>query len=191
MSEFITSTLIIAAEFGAVIIFLFLVVMAILFIRRKKEVGMANEFTQRFRETSKDRRENLGKEISEIFSLDGDEGDNFAARILNNERKLCSNALRIFRGKDKSLILTFQDELANLSGAYHELATVGNKQVIINEQNELSSNKDNLDSMTAEVKVLREENSRLKEDLKKALENVDYLQIQYTELFDKTKSKQG
>jgi len=152
---------------------------------------MANEFTQRYRESSKLRKEKLGKEISEIFSLDGDEGADFAARILNNERKLCSNALRIFRGKDKSLILTFQDELANLSGAYHELATVGNKQVIINEQSEVPSSGNDLDSVTAEVNVLREENSRLKEDLKKALENVDYLQTQYTELFDKTKSTQA
>jgi hypothetical protein len=154
-------------------------------------VGMANEFTARYRETSKSRRENLGKEIAEIFSVDDNEGENFAVKILNNERKLCSNALRIFRGKDKSLILTFQDELANLSGAYHELAAIGNKQVIINEQHEPSLNEDNLEKLTSELNVLREENSRLKEDLKKSLENVDYLQTQYTELFDKTKNRQN
>lgn len=187
MNEFITSMLVLAAEFGAIIIALFLIVMTLLYFRRRKEAGMANIFTKRYRETTMNRKENLGKEISEIYSLDGDVGEDYAIKILKNERNIFANVLRIFRGDDKSVILNFQDDLSNLSGTYHELASISNKHATINEAADAEPNENNLDDMTSELNVLREENKRLKEDLKKSLENVDYLQTQYTELFDKTK----
>ncbi len=194
MNEFMTSLLVVAAEIGAVIIIIFLIVMAILLIRRKKEVSVQGEFTRQYRESAKQRKENLGKEISKAFALNDVEGDNFANLILQKERLICSNVLRIFRGDDKSKILTVHEDLATLSGTYHEIASASSIKADSDEEIASDSVVDNdadFDNMTAEMHVLREENARLKEDLKKSLENVDYLQTQYTELFEKTNVKQN
>lgn len=187
MSEFVTSTLILAAEFGAVISLFFLIYMAFIYIKRKKDSCLMRDFTSKFRESTGARREKLEQSVCKVFCINADEGKGAVNEIMNKERTICSNVLRIFNGQDKSLIMNLREDLDGLSGAYHNLASLRHEQPstkpVANDQQNAADDAD----MAATLDVLRTENQRLKEDLKKSLENVDYLQAQYTELFEKTK----
>jgi len=187
MSEFVTSTLILAAEFGAVISVFFLIYMVAIYIKRKRDTHLMRDFTSKFRESTGARREKLVQSVGEVFCVDGDAGKGAVNEIMNKERTICSNVLRIFNGKDKSLIMNLREDLDGLSGAYHNLASLRQERPVeaaVSVPQESTGDED----MASTLNVLRTENQRLKDDLKKSLENIDYLQAQYTELFEKTKS---
>lgn len=192
MSEFVTSTLILAAEFGAIVSVFFLVYLAIVYIRRKKDTSLVNDFASQFKQSTTTRREGLQQSVKEAFRVNGEQGQDAINEIMHTERTICSNVLKIFDGRDKGLIMNLKDDLDDLSGAYHHLATLGHAQsavdpLVIDSSACEPGSDENSDDKESELYVLRVENQRLKEDLKKSLENIDYLQAQYTELFEKTK----
>lgn len=187
MSEFVTSALIVLAEFGAIVSIFFLVYMAIVYFRRKKDTSLVSDFANKFKASTSTRRESLQQSVQEAFRVNGEAGQGAINEIMNTERIICSNVLKIFDGRDKGLIMNLRDDLDDLSGAYHHLASLGHEQsadecVVVD-----TAESDDAEDKESELYVLRVENQRLKEDLKKSLENIDYLQAQYTELFEKTK----
>lgn len=192
MSEFFTSTLILAAEFGALVSVFFLVYIVIVYLRRKKDTTLVSDFASKFKESTSSRRESLQQSVQEVFRVNGEEGQGVVNEIMDKERTICSNVLKIFDGRDKGLIMNLKDDLDGLSGAYHHLASLGHEQVaanpIVADSSAIDSASDeNSEDNESELYALRVENQRLKDDLKKSLENIDYLQAQYTELFEKTK----
>jgi len=187
MNEFLTSLLFIMAEFGIVISVFFVVLVVIFFMRRKKNSEISTQFKEDVKSSSTERMQNLENSLSSSFQLNGEDTKSYAEEIIKNERKIFSNVLKIFSGKDKSLILSLQDDLASLNQTYQKLANKISSQV--DSSVNVSSSEDGDEALLGEVNVLREENARLKEDLKKSLESIDYLQVQYSDLFDKTQEK--
>ena len=185
MNEFVTSTLIVIAEFGVVVSVFFLVFILVVFLKRKKDSNTVTKFASQFKESIGTRRDSLAESVQNTFRVTGDESEGAINEIMNKERTICSNVLKIFSGRDKGLIMNLKDDLDGLSGAYHNLAALGHEQST--EETIIEAPTLDENDIESELHVLRVENKRLKEDLKKSLENIDYLQTQYTELFEKTK----
>jgi len=180
MDEFLASLLVIGTQFG-ILVGIILLIVVFLFIRKKRnDKTIAQKFADDFKESSDSRKDELEKAIEEAFHLQGDVGKEYAQLIMKSERKICSNMLSLFNGKDRALLLQLQGDLANLTDAYKGIASMSDQS-----QSD-SQNEANNDVLEDKIKVLTDENNRLKEDLKKALESIDYLQNQYTELFKKT-----
>lgn len=184
MDEFLTSLLVIGAEFGVSVGVILLIVFFIHLKRKRNDKNIAREFTDDFKESNNARKEDLENAIIDAFQLNGEEGKEYAKIIMSNERKICSNMLSLFNGKDRALLLQLQGDLANISEAYSGIASMSKSNNATAQDNVTDK------ALTEKVTVMSEENTRLKEDLKKALESIDYLQNQYTELFKKTNPEQ-
>ncbi len=189
MNEFMTSLLVIGTEFGVIISIFFIALIVMLIIKKKKDANITTRFKQEIQGSANQRMENLEKSLSSAFNLSGPATKGYAEEIIKNERTIFSNVLKIFHGKDKSLILNLQKDLANLNQTYQDLANQISQQGASSDDTSDagdSSSSADIERLQSENDLLKDENSRLKEDLKKSLESIDYLQTQYTELFDKT-----
>jgi len=180
MDEFLTSLLVIGTEFGILVGIILLVVLFMFLKKRMKDKRIAQQFTNDFKEFSSDRKVNLEHVIDDAFNLGNAATKEYAEIIMKNERKICSNMLSLFNGSDRDLLLQLQGDLENLTDAYKALASMSNSK-----EQDASGGKDD-EGLLEKTRMLADENERLKDDLKKALESVDYLQTQYTELFKKT-----
>jgi len=187
MNEFMTSLLVIGTEFGVIISIFFIAMMILFLIKKNKDANIKTRFKEDIKSSTNQRIENLEKSLSSTFRLSGDETKDYAKEIIRNERTIFSNVLKIFNGKDKSTILSLQKDLSNLNQTYQKLANKISQDATSSDDGSTAGGVDN-EHLQSEITLLKEENSRLKEDLKKSLESIDYLQIQYTELFDKTKN---
>ena len=176
----------IGTEFGIVVGIILAIFLVLFFKRKKSDNKIAEQFTNDFKEFNNDRKVNLEKVIEDAFQLGGEATEDYAKIIMNNEKKICGNVLKIFSGKDRELLLKLQDDLANLTDAYQSLAQAAQKS----DDGKQVDSKD-VERLRAKNKVLDEENERLKEDLKKSLESIDYLQAQYAELSKKTNKEES
>jgi len=185
MDEFLTSLLVIGTEFG---MFVGVILMALVYLnmsKKRKDKTVARKFAADFQDFSTSRKVDLEEVIENAFNLGGDATEEYAQIIMKNERKICSNMLRLFNGKDRDLLLQLQGDLANLTDAYKSLASM-------NQSNGTTGDSASVDDKLMEqMSVLKSDNERLKDDLKKSLESIDYLQAQYTELFKKTNNEKG
>lgn len=187
MNEFMTSLLVIGTEFGVIISIFFIAMMILLLIRKKKDTNISTRFIGEIKSSSNQRMDSLEKSLASTFRLSGAETKDYAKEIIKNERTIFSNVLKIFNGKDKSTILSLQNDLSNLNQTYQSLANKISLEAGSNDGGTTAASVDDT-HLQSEITLLKEENTRLKEDLKKSLESIDYLQVQYTELFDKTKN---
>jgi len=184
MDELFTSLLVIGTEFGIFVGIILLILIVLFFRRQKKEKKIAKTFARDFKEFSSSRKGSLEDQVSETFDMNDAGVASHIENILSKERSICSNVLNIFTGKNKALVLQLQDDLKELSDVYHAL--------VVHHQNaapEVVEAEVDTSKFESQITVLTDENERLKEDLKKALESIDYLQAQYTELFKKTEGQ--
>lgn len=186
MDEFLASLLVIGTEFGILVGVVLLITFIIFLKKRGKDKYIAKQFTKDFQEFSSDRKVNLEQVIEDAFNLGDTATKEYSEIIMKNERKICSNMLRLFNGSDRDLLLQLQGDLENLTDAYKALASMSKTNAAASS----SSSKISDEETQNKIKVLTDENIRLKDDLKKALESVDYLQTQYTELFKKTNNEE-
>lgn len=184
MDEFLASLLVIGAEFGLFVGIILLIVFFFSIKRKRNDKNIAHSFANDFKESTESRREDLEKSIGEAFHLDGETTEEYAKIIMQNERKICSNMLSLFNGKDRGLLLQLRGDLANLTDAYKGIASMSPSDQTGSQENI------NDESLINKITVLTDENERLKDDLKKAIESIDYLQTQYTDLFKKTNQEQ-
>lgn len=181
MDDLLTSILVIGAEFGLLIAIIFIIFVVIQFKKKKADRSLTDEFVRDFKSLSAERKNNLEKSLTTAFSLEGDDGKECARNIMDKEKTICDHVLRIFNGNEKSLILELQNDLNNLTEAYRELGGLAHCGT-----DENAGSKEDIAKMEMSIEALKKDNDRLKDDLKKALESVDYLQEQYTVLFDKS-----
>ena len=186
MDELFTSLLVIGAEFGVIVGIILLILVVLFFKRQKKEKKIATTFASDFKDFSTGRKNSLEKKVSDSFDMNDEGVASHIESILNKERSICSNVLNIFTGKKKELLLQLQDDLKELTDVYHALVVHHQEK-----EPEVVESQVNTEEYESQIKVLTEDNDRLKEDLKKALESIDYLQAQYTELFKKTEGQTG
>ncbi|HEC29317.1 MAG TPA: hypothetical protein ENI65_07010 [Gammaproteobacteria bacterium] len=181
MDELYTSMLVIGAEIGLFIGVIFVIYIIIMFKKKKADKSITDEFVNDFKSLSKERKTTLEESLTSAFSLDDGDGKECAHNIMEKEKTICDHVLRIFNGKGRNLILELQNDLNNLTEAYKELGGMSHYNPDDN-----SDNQEDIEKMEGVIEALQKDNDRLKDDLKKALESVDYLQEQYTVLFDKT-----
>lgn len=181
MNEFMTSVLLIGTQFGFLISIIFIVLLVALIRRKKKDQNITTQFKDEIKSSSAQRLVNLEENIASAFKLNGQETKTYAMAIIKRERKIFADVLKIFQGEDKSLILNLQDDLKRLNQTYQDLANQLNSSGAIT----AGTNGVTDEQLQEAVKELKHENEELKEELKKSQESIDYLQVQYTELFDK------
>jgi len=182
MDEFFTSLLVLGTQFGIFVGVILVVIVFLALRKRSKEKNITNKFISDYKNLSDQRKSNLESVIADAFQMSNSVSEEYAALILNKEKTICNNVLKIFSGKDKQLLLELQNDLNNLTATYRDLAMVGKTAAPASSG---SGDSKDLERLRSENKVIKDDNERLKEDLKKALESIDYLQVQYTDLFEK------
>jgi len=181
MNEIMTSLLLIGTQFGFIISIVFIVMIVVLIRRKKKDETITTKFKDEIKNSSAQRLVNLEENLASSFKLNGQDTKSYAQAIIRRERKIYTDVLKIFQGKDKDLILNLQEDLKKLNQTYQDLADQLNNSNGTGSGNDGEAN----EQLEEAVKGLKQENEELKEELKKSQESIDYLQVQYTELFDK------
>ncbi len=175
------SVLLIGTQFGFIISIVFIVLIVFMIRRKKKDQTITTQFKDEIRNSSAQRLVNLEENLASTFHLSGQETKTYSQAIIKRERKIFMDVLKIFRGEDKSLILNLHDDLKRLNQTYQDLADQLN-----NSGGNSSDDGAKADEKLQEAaRVLKQENEALKEELQKSQESNEYLQAQYTELFDK------
>jgi len=182
MDEFFTSLLVLGTQFGIFVGVILVIIVFLALRKRGKEKNITRKFISDYKNLSDQRKSNLESVIADAFQMSNSVSEEYAELILNKEKTICNNVLKIFSGKDKQLLLELQNDLNNLTATYRDLAMVGKTEA---PENSGPVDSKDLDLLRSENKVIKDDNERLKEDLKKALESIDYLQVQYTDLFEK------
>lgn len=182
MSEFSTSILIIGTEIGAVFLIIAIILFAIQRKKKSKERKIREEFVSTFKDNLEIRRKHIEQQLMQI-DQDKDEIIGIIDNIITKEKSICAKVLKIFNGKDKDLILDMQGDLQDLTDQFG--------MHIVNEENTTATVSPDIEARIKEMEkrnnVLKTENDRLKDDLKKSLETIDSIQAEYEQLYKKTK----
>ena len=182
MSEFLTSILIIGTEISAVLIIITGIYLFLVTKKKRKDKRISEQFINDFKENMDARKHHIESQLEQIDD-DKEKILHIIENIVTKEKSIYGKMLKIFNGSDKNLLLDIQDDLQALTD---EFGIHIKKDTTVT--NEIAPEiEKRIQAMEKKNNVLKIENDRLKDDLKKALETIDSIQAEYEQLYKKTK----
>lgn len=186
MKDLETAMLLLTSEIGFILTVIFIVLFFFIMKRQKKDEAITHNLVQQFKEEAPARRDNLLKVLKDSFHMQDEDAMNKVKELVSKEKSLYSHVLKAFSGQDRSVIANLNDDIQSLIAAYKSLAVENSDQVqtSINDGNlESAVDGDELEKLTAEKNQAIQERDNLKKDLNTALDSIQKMQSEYTQMY--------
>ncbi len=162
---------------------LFSTVLLIIFSRRKNQERQAvGKLIGRLRKVENDRLKELSDILHEIGHLAPDELETLLEEIKQHEKALYQQVFKLFLDRDVKLLGKIQQRIKDLSQPYHDLL-----KNLPQQGPDLS---DELQQAQHEIQRLKAESDQLAKQLEVAMETIDRVSSEYTNMFGGGKSKE-
>ena len=181
MNNFTAAQLVLLSEIGMVLSIISIIAIIFLVRFRKKERQLTSNVVTSFKQSASQRKEKLLEMMQSTYNLGSDDAEKNMQLIFDREKNLYSKILRVFYRHEHNELSKIQESIAALTQAYESLAEDCKSQQVKPESD--SSGEES--RLRDKIKVMREENDRLKVDLKQALESVDRIQKEYLAIYEK------
>ncbi|HHJ40156.1 MAG: hypothetical protein AXA67_07365 [Methylothermaceae bacteria B42] len=163
---------------------LFSSVLLIIFSRRKnQERDAVGKLINRLRKVENDRVQELSDILNEIGHLAPDQLETLLEEIKQHEKALYQQIFRLFLDRDVKLLGKIQQRIKDLSQPYLDLLK-DLPQPVPDLSGELQQAQD-------EIKRLQAESEQLAKQLEIAMETIDRVSSEYTNMFGGGKSKEA
>ncbi len=162
---------------------LFSTVLLIIFSRRKNQERQAvGKLIGRLRKIENDRLQELSDILNEIGHLAPDQLETLLEEIKQHEKTLYQQIFKLFLDRDVKLLGKIQQRIKDLSQPYHDLL-----KNLPQQGPDLS---DELQQAQHEIQRLKAESDQLAKQLEVAMETIDRVSSEYTNMFGGGKSKE-
>lgn len=179
MNEYITGLLVIFSEVGIVLALIAIIVVVLMMMRKQKDNALAHQFTKKLQEDETPRRSKLVKVLVKVHEMDEVKAKDAANAMLNCEKQIYSRVLKIFLGKDRDSITKLQKDVEGMASAYRHLIDTAPEAKVI----ERGENPKQSAAMRVTIKKLGAEKEKLEKDLSEAMESMDGMLKEYTQMY--------
>lgn len=168
---------------GLVGAFVFVIGIAIFMIRRRtKDRKAAIRFIDSLKNAESNRSQNLEAHISEVCDLDEERVDAMVTEVKACEKSLYQKMIQLFLHRDSSALVEIDQSVQNLSQPFCKVLSVVSKGS--KENPELA---ESLEAAQVEIERLKKESERLAKQLSTALETMDDISSEYSNLFNSSR----
>jgi hypothetical protein len=188
MNNIATAQLILMSEVG-IALFVIAIIAIIFIVRfRLKQRKLTENVISQYKQLLPERKEQMLTVMQDIYHLNPEDATQCMEDIYKLEKSLYSRILKIFYRHEYDQINYIDRDIQALEAAYISLS-MNNAPVAAESENKAAS--EELAAMERKVNILNQDNERLKEDLKRALESVDRIQTEYLAIYEKHKDEKG
>ncbi len=178
MNEYFTSLLVIFSEVGIVLALVAIIVVVLMMMRKQKDNALAHQFTKKLQEDESPRRSKLVKVLVKVHEMDEGKAKEAANAMLNCEKQIYSRVLKMFLGKDRDNITKLQKDVEGMALAYRQLIDTAPETIIERGENPKQSA-----AMRVTIKNLGAEKEKLEKDLAEAIDSMDSMMQEYTQMY--------
>lgn len=180
MNEFYSSLFLLISEIGVILL---LILGAILFMAKRrcmKDKALAVVLVQKIKNAEPAKREKLLSLLKDVYGYDDEKAEARMEALIECEKTLYGNLLKIFLKKEREKISGFDDDLNRLIESYHGLSHGESES---EGQGEAPKNS-KLMLIREENTSLREANAKLKKDLDAAMQTMESMMSEYTSMYE-------
>ena len=178
--------LVLISEIGFIVTAIFIVWFIFMLKRQQKDEAITHNLVQQFKEEAPARRDNLLNILKDSFHMQDEDAINKVKELVSKEKSLYSHVLKAYSGQDRSEIENLNEDIQSLITAYKALVVENSYQVVTsisNENPEAIVSSDEFEKLRAEKEQAIRERDNLKNDLNTALDSIQKLQAEYTQMY--------
>ncbi len=178
MNEATSTIVFIAAEFGAVLLLLFVVALVLFLKRRASDKRYVAKFIAEHKDSHISRRDAMRENMASDSLLNEEELDDFLNSVASSERKLYKCILNMYLGFDRQCLSEIRDELSDMNGSWVEtikknIQRIPEGSIPVEKVQELN---DKIDELTSE-------NEKIASDLAEAMETMEDIVKEYSLMY--------
>ncbi len=180
MSEIDSSLFLLVSEIGVILL---LILCGILFMVKKRSMqdkALAMVLVDKIKNAEPSKREKLLSLLKDVYGYDDEKAEAKIELLIDREKTLYGNLLKIFLKKEREKISDFNTYLNELIESYQSLSDGENEN---NGRDEPEKNS-KLVLVREENISLREANSKLKKDLDEAMKTMESMMSEYTSMYE-------
>lgn len=178
MSEVSSTAIFIAAEFGAILLILFVVVFVIFLKRRASDKRYVTVFIEDHKASCAGRREAMREKMMSNLLLREEELDDFLDNINISEKKLYKHILNMYLGFERQCLPEIRDDISDINNYWVETIQ---KNTGLKVQD--SAPEEKTGDLNSKIDELTTENTKMSTDLKKAMETMDDIIKEYSLMY--------
>ena len=179
MNEYITTVLVVFSEIG-VFLALVAIIVAVLIVRRKhKDNVLVHSFVKSLQENEESRKSSLAEVLVKVHEMDSQKAIDAAKAMLGCEKQIYNRVLKMFLGKERDHIAKLQKDVESMAAAYRKLVDTAPTTEIV----ERGENPKQNAALRLQIKKLEAENEKLEKDLAEAMESMDSMLKEYTQMY--------
>jgi hypothetical protein len=171
--------LVVFSQVGVVLAIIAVIAIFILVRRKQKDNSLCKQFIELLKQKEGGRRDSMVEALKKVHQMDDETADKTAKSMLGREKHIYNHVLKLFMGHDRSALGEIQKDVENLASAYRKLiATAENTTVV-----EHGESPKHLAQMRATIKQLEAERNKYKEDLDEAMQSMESMLKEYTQMY--------
>lgn len=178
MNEATSTMVFIAAEFGAVLLLLFIVFLVIFLKRRAADKRYVADFIKDHKDGQGNRRDSLRNKMLSDSLLSEEELDDFLDNVNLSERKLYKRILNMYLGFDRKCMSEIREELSQINNNWIETI-----QKNLSNIPEGSIPEEKVDELNSKIEELTAENTKIAADLAEAMETMEDIVKEYSLMY--------
>ncbi len=178
MNETASTIVIIAAEFGAVLLVLFIIALILFLKRRASDKRYVAEFIAEHKKNHANRRDAIREKMVSDSLLSEEELDDFLDNVTASERKLYKRILNMYLGFDRQCLTEIRDELSDINSSWIETVKKN-----INSVPAGSIPEEKVQELNDKIDELTTENTKIAVDLAEAMETMEDIVKEYSLMY--------
>jgi len=178
MSEATSTLIIIGAEFGVVLLLIFITGLVLFFKRRASDKRYVASFIAEHKQNQSVRRDEMRDKMLSESLLTGEELEQFLDMVGSSERKLYKRILNMYLGFDRKCLSDIRDELSEMNERWMETV-----QKNINLMPEGGVSEEKVQELNNKIDALTAENTKIAEELSEAMETMEDIVKEYSLMY--------
>jgi len=178
------SLLLLGAEFGLILVLIFIVGIVYFLRRRKADKRYVDNFIAEHKRTQIERRE-AAKELMKSSSLLSDENiEVFLDSIHASENRLYKKILNMYLGFERNCLSEIRDDLSETNRNWIETVKNSIKDAVEIHMNEMGSvSNENVEELNNKIDSLTKDNKKISADLAEAMETMEDIVKEYSLMY--------
>ena len=184
MNETINTLLLLSAEFGLVLILVFIISLVYFLKRRKADKRYVADFISEHKNTQIERREAIKSLLQSSSLLTDDNIEIFLDGIKASENRLYKKILNMYLGFDRKCLSDIRDELSNMNRNWVDTVNNSIKNAVEVHMKETgSASSENVEELNNKIDSLTIDNKKIAAELAEAMETMEDIVKEYSLMY--------
>jgi len=178
VSEATSTMIFVAAEFGGIILLLFIIAIFLFVKRRASDKRYVANFIAEHKQTHAERRESMREKMLAGTPVNDEVMDEVLDDVSASEKRLYKRVLNMYLGFDRQCITDIRDEMSEMN---HKWIDTLNKS--LNQLPEGTVSEEEVQELNNTISELTAENTKISSDLAEAMETMEDIVKEYSLMY--------